>query len=146
MNEAITDEELLSRFRGHPLTRDNATHYRARLERRLVLNRCRSCGHWHQPPKPICPACWSSDIEAADVRGSGVIDLAMFLYQGPAAEGVDYTNGYPVVSVALDEQEGLRFTSTVVDAAKNDVVIGARVELDWIERAGAPLPVFRLAR
>jgi uncharacterized OB-fold protein len=50
-----------------------------------------------------------------------------------------------VVTVELDEQPGLRFTSTVVDANHDDIVIGARVTLAWIQRDGRPFPVFRLA-
>ena len=72
--------------------------------------------------------------------------MTIFLHQGPPAEGVDYSTPYPVVTVELDEQEGLRFTSTVVGATNDDIHIGERVELDWIDRAGAPLPVFRLSR
>jgi len=45
--------------------------------------------------------------------------------------------------VKLDEQPALRMSSTVIGAAKDDVVIGKRVHLDWIERSGAPMPVFR---
>jgi hypothetical protein len=71
--------------------------------------------------------------------------MALFLHQGPPAEGVDYSTPYPVVTVELDEQEGLRYSSTVVGAANDDITIGKRVTLDWIERSGAPLPVFRLA-
>jgi uncharacterized OB-fold protein len=69
----------------------------------------------------------------------------VFLHQGPPAEGVSYSTPYPVVTVELDEQQGLRFTSTVVGATNDDIRIGERVQLDWIERGGAPLPVFRLA-
>jgi hypothetical protein len=49
------------------------------------------------------------------------------------------------VTVALDDADGVRFTSTVVDAANDEIRIGERVELDRIDRGGAPLPVFRLA-
>jgi uncharacterized OB-fold protein len=66
------------------------------------------------------------------------------LHQGPPADGVDYSTPYPVVTVELDEQTGLRFTSTVVDAANAEITIGRRVELGWIDRAGVPFPVFRL--
>jgi len=72
--------------------------------------------------------------------------MAIFLYQGPPAAGVDYSTPHPVVTVELVEQVGLRITSTVVGAANDDIRIGLPVELDWIERSGAPLPVFRLAR
>ena len=145
MSHAITDEELVARFPGHPLDHDSAAHYRGRLERRLVLNRCGGCGTWHHPPKPICPACWSTDVAPTAAAGTGTIHLAVFLYQGPPAEGVDYSTPYPVVTVELDEQPGLRFTSTLVGSPNEAITIGRRVSLDWIERAGAPLPVFRLS-
>ena len=34
-------------------------------------------------------------------------------------------------------------SSTVIGASNDDIVIGKRVHLDWIERGGAPMPVFR---
>ena len=144
MSSLITDDELVSRFAGHQLDHDSAAHYRGRLERRLLINRCRECSTWHHPPMPVCPACWSSDVEPTEVAGTGTIYLAVFLHQGPPAPGVDYTTPYPVATVELDEQPGLRFTSTVVGAANDDIAIGRRVRLDWIDRADAPLPVFRL--
>jgi uncharacterized OB-fold protein len=146
MTDVIADDELLARFPGHPLDHDSAAHYRGRLDRRLLINRCDDCGTWHHPPKPICPACWSPDVTATEVAGAGTIHLAIFLHQGPPAEGVDYTTPYPVVTVELDVQPGLRFTSTVVGSPNGVIAIGERVVLDWIDRSGAPLPVFRLAQ
>jgi uncharacterized OB-fold protein len=146
MTGVISDDELVARFAGHPLDRDSVAHYRGRLERRLLVNRCGACATWHHPPKPICPTCWSTDIVATELAGTGTIHLAIFLHQGPPADGVDYTTPHPVVTVELDEQDGLRFTSTVVGAANGDITIGTRVSLDWIERNGTPVPVFRLER
>jgi uncharacterized OB-fold protein len=142
----ISDAELVERYRGVRLDHTNKGFYRGLLERQLRLSRCADCGWWHHRPKPICPRCWSSKIEATPVTGRGTIHLAMFLYQGPPADGVDYDAGpHPVVTVELDEQPGLRFTSTVVDADHDDIVIGARVTLAWIQRGGRPFPAFRLA-
>jgi uncharacterized OB-fold protein len=141
----ITDEDLWSRFRDYPLDHDNAAHFRGRLDQQLLVNRCTSCGTWHQPPKPICPACLSDRIAATPVSGRGTIFMAVFLHQGPPAEGVDYSTPHPVVTVELDEQPGLRFSSTVVGSPNDKIRIGRRVELDWIVRNGSPMPVFRLS-
>jgi len=141
----VSDEELVARFAGFALDRDNAAHFRGRLERRLLINRCEDCGLWRHPPRPVCPRCWSSDTRPTEVSGDGVIHLLVFLHQGPPADGVDYATPYPVATVELDEQPGLRFTSTVVGASNADLAIGRRVRLDWVDRGGAPLPVFRLA-
>jgi len=139
----LTDEELVGRFAGYVLDHDNKAVFRGRLEHRLLVNRCADCGLWHQPPRPMCPRCWSTNVVATEVSGRGTIFMAIFLHQGPPAEGVDYATPYPVVTVELDEQEGLRLTSTVVGAPNEEITIGRRVELDWIDRAGSPLPVFR---
>ncbi len=92
----------------------------------------------------MCPACWSWNMNVEAVSGSGTIHLLMKLYQGPPADGVDYRDGHPVVTVELEEQPALRFTSTVTaDFPSERLVIGTPVELDWTERDGVPMPVFR---
>jgi uncharacterized protein len=141
----VTDEELVRLFPGHQLSHDNKAAYRGRLDRVLLVNRCGRCGRWHEPPKPVCPTCWSTDVVPTPVAGTGTIFMAIFLHQGPLAEGVDYSTPYPVVTVELDEQAGVRFTSTVAGATIDEICIGRRVRLDWAVRNGAPMPVFRLA-
>jgi uncharacterized OB-fold protein len=138
-------EALLARFRGQGVTRESKAHFQGRLEKRLLINRCQDCGEWRHPPMPICPKCWSDRVEPTEVSGDGTIHLLIFLHQGPPAEGVDYSEGpYPVATIELDEQTGLRFTSTIVGSPNEHIAIGDRVRLDWIERGGAPFPVFRL--
>ena len=142
----VSNDELVQRFPGEPITHDNAAHYRGRLRRELLVNRCDDCrGTWHAPPKPVCPECWSSSVTATPVSGNGTIFMMVFLHQGPPAPGVDYSTPYPVVTVELDEQVGLRFTATVAEASNDQIQIGKRVRLDWRERAGSPMPVFVLA-
>jgi uncharacterized OB-fold protein len=141
----LSDVELLDRFRGVQVDHTNKHFYRGLLQRELRLNRCADCGWWHHRPKPICPRCWSKRIVATPVSGRGTIHLAIFLYQGPPADGVDYATGpHPVVTVELEEQAGLRFTTTVVGVEHDQIVIGAAVRLQWIERDGRPFPAFAL--
>ncbi len=141
----ISDADLIDRFRGHMLSRDNAAHFRGRLDHQLLIDRCAECGVWHHPPAPACPACWSMSITPTAVSGTGTIHLVIFLHQHAPIPGFDDAMPYPVVTVELDEQPGLRFTGTMVGAANDDVVIGRRVRLDWIDRDGEPVPAFRLA-
>ena len=146
MAEIPSDAELVERFPYARIDHDNKDLYRGWLEKRLRMNRCDDCQRFHHPPKPVCPGCWSASLTPNEVSGRGVIHLAMFLHQGPPAPGVDYAKApHPVVTVELAEQEGLRFTSTVVGCSADEVRIGASVELDWVDRFGAPFPVFRLA-
>ena len=144
MSDHLSNDELVQRFPGEPITHDNAAHYRGRLRKQLLVNRCEDCGIWHAPPKPVCPECWSPHVTPTQVSGNGEIFMNVFLHQGPPAPGVDYSTPYPVVTVELEEQVGLRFTATVADANNEDIHIGKLVRLEWRERSGAPMPVFVL--
>jgi uncharacterized OB-fold protein len=140
----ISDEDLLARYPGYAIDHDTRARHRGWLEHVMLIDRCGACGVWHEPPGPICPVCWSTDIVPTPIAGTGTIHMAITLHQGPPADGVDYSTPHPVVVVELDEQPGLRMSSTVVGADNADIVIGRRVHLDWIDRRGAPIPVFRL--
>jgi uncharacterized OB-fold protein len=140
---APSDLEVLAAFATAAIDQDNVDHYRGRLQRRLLLNRCDDCGLWHQPPRSVCPKCWSPNVEATEVSGRGVIALVTVLHVGAPTEGVDYGAGYPVVAVELEEQPGLRYVAGIVGCTKDDVYIGLPVELTWIERAGETTPAFQ---
>lgn len=142
---AITDEDLFDRFPDVLIDHDNKYFYQGWLQKRLVFPRCNDCGTWMGEPRPICSSCWSVNLEQTEISGAGTIYMLIWLYQGPLAPGVDYAIPYPVVTVEFPEQPGLRFTSTVRDAAEGDVQIGDSVTLDWIDRYDAPFPVFRKA-
>ncbi|TFG95567.1 MAG: hypothetical protein E4H11_04840 [Myxococcales bacterium] len=147
MAEGIDDAALVERFPYAQLDHDNKHLFRGWLDRRLLLNRCDDCSRFHHPPKPICPSCWSSSLTPTEVSGRGVIHLTILLHQGPPAPDVDYAKApHPVVTVELEEQAELRFTSTVIDCPLEEVRIGVPVELAWIDRFGAPFPVFRPRR
>ena len=139
----ISDEEVFEAFPAVALDHDNVEHYRGRLRRALVVNRCGDCGRWHEPPRALCPACWSPRIEGTEVSGQGAIALMTVLHHGPAAPGVDYEAGLPVVGVELVEQAGLRVTASLIGIAPLDVRLGMAVECVWIERGGVPTPAFR---
>lgn len=144
MSDLISEDRLIEMFAHLGIDRETAPHFQGRLDRKLLITRCSACGRYQHPPRPICPACWSTDLVPTEVGGKGLIHLVIFLHQGPPTEGVDYTDPYPVATVELDEQDGLRFTATVVGSPNSDIKIGERVELTWVERAGTPTPAFRL--
>ncbi len=84
-------------------------------------------------------------MQPTEVAGTGRIHLLIKLHQGPPAPDVDYAHPHPVATVELSEQTGLRYTSTVVNCALGEIRIGLPVRLTWIERWGAPYPVFEPA-
>ena len=141
------DRDLLTAFPGVRVDHDNAAYYRGLLEQRLLLNQCNECSTWHHPPRPICPACWSSAVTPSEVAGSGTVALVTILRQGPRQPGVDYEDGHAVVAVELDEQAGLRLPGTVVGVSAEHIQVGDRVQLVWTDIGGAaPRPDFELAQ
>ena len=140
----VDDATLVERFPWVRIDHDNKHLFRAWLDEKFVITRCDDCSSFHHPPKPICPQCWSSSLTLTPVSGRGTVHLAMFLRQGAPAPDVDYAKGpHPVVAIELEEQENLRFSSTVIDCPLEDIRIGLPVEVTWIERFGSPFPVFR---
>lgn len=140
-----SDTEVLAAFPNAEIGHDNIHHYRGRLERKLLVNRCRDCGTWHEPPRPVCANCWSDRVEATEVSGRGRVSVATVLHVGPPAPAVDYEAGYPLVAVDLVEQAGLRYTAGVIDVPADQVCIDMPVELAWVDRAGELTPAFRRA-
>jgi uncharacterized OB-fold protein len=142
-----SDAEVVERLAHLPVERDTIEHYRGYLRRALVMHRCADCGRWQHPMRPMCPACWSWNVAPTAVSGRGTVHLWTLLHQGLPADGVDYRRApHPVVTVQLVEQDGLRFTATMVGCMPDEIRIGMPVELSWIERAGSPYPAFRPAR
>jgi uncharacterized protein len=139
------DQAVLARFPGVRLDHLNKQYYQGLLRHQLLVNRCRACGTWHTPLRPICPACWSASVSPVPVSGQGTVHLLTFLHQGPPAPGVDYAAGFPLAAIELAEQPGLRVTATVVGCPREQLRIGLAVELTWIDRDGAPWPAFRPA-
>lgn len=141
----ISDEQVLHTFPEVRLDHRNKEFYRALLRHELVAARCRHCGTWHTPLRSLCPECWSTDIAVEPVSGSGRIHLLIRLHQGPPARDVNYSSPWPLATVEVEEQPGLRFVSTVVDCPPEQLRVGLPVELTWIERNGAPWYAFRPA-
>ena len=147
---ASGDEAVLERLPDVRLDHLNKRYYLGLLRRELLAGRCRACGTWHTPLRPICPSCWSAEVSSVPVSGRGTVYLLTILYQGPPAPGVDYSGGYPLAAIELAEQAGLRVEATVVDCPRDRLRVGLEVELTWIDRdrggdQKTPWPAFRPA-
>ena len=101
------DETVLERFPAVRLDHLNKRYYQGLLRHELLAGRCRACGTWHTPLRPICPSCWSAEVSPVPVSGRGTVHLLTFLHQGPPAPGVDYSGGFPLAAIELAEQGGL---------------------------------------
>ncbi len=136
-----TDEEVFQRYPQIRLDQVNIEFYRGLLRRELVAGWCADCQTWHTPLRPICPSCWSADVTAREVAGTGTVHLLTLLHQGPPV--VAYSPPWPLAAIELTEQTGLRIVAPLVETPQSQQRIGQTVELTWIDRDGAPWPAFR---
>jgi uncharacterized OB-fold protein len=135
VNGAVNDAELVRRYPTVAIDHDNKEQWRGYLGHRLVMNRCLDCGHWHNPPRSMCPKCWSGRVEARAVSGRGRVQWFTLLH--------DRDPPYPAVVVELEEQANLRLTTTVIGCPPAQIACDMAVELAWQDYGGAPIPVFR---
>jgi uncharacterized protein len=119
-------------------------------EHRLGIQRCRACLTYFHPPVVICYQCDSRDLEFVAVTGRGTIYSFTWVHgsQLVATEQHDGTRlnfPFAVVQVELEEQAGLLLLANMADTKRTDIVIGAAVEVEFVEFAGGSvLPDFKL--
>jgi uncharacterized OB-fold protein len=118
--------------------------WRGLAEGKLLILRCRHCGHYVHHPRPICDRCQETDLAPEQVSGRGSVYAVTVVHQ---AFHPYYSDRVPYVVAVVDlvEEPGLRMTSNIVDADPAAIKIGQPVELTI--REVAPnffLPLFRL--
>ena len=76
-------------------------------ERRLVVQRCETCGRRNWPPRPACPACGSQDLGWVGVEPTGSLYSWTVVHRSPLP-GFAAIAPYVVAVVALADAPGLR--------------------------------------
>ena len=121
---------MLIRSIAHPrrypprVTEFTQPFWNALTEGRFLVSRCTSCSHCSFPPKPICPACWASQIEWTEVGTTGSLYSWTRVHAGPAIFDADLP--YAIGIVDLDA--GIRLACPLVRNAI-DWQCGMPVEL-----------------
>lgn len=107
----------------------------------LRFQRCRQCGTWRHPPRPMCNSCHSLQWEWAATQGKGKVYCWTTVYQAldPA-----FAQAVPYAAVVVELDEGPRLTTWVTGISPDDLHIGMPVEL-WFDSVSSEvtLPKFR---
>jgi hypothetical protein len=108
--------------------------WKACSEGRLLVQRCRACGHHQFYPRPYCLAC-QGEVDWVEVEGSGTI-YSLTTVRVPVQPELP-----PPYFVAIVElSEGPRLLTNIQGEQAR---IGQRVTLAWRRRDPLPpLPVF----
>jgi uncharacterized OB-fold protein len=97
---------------------------------RLAIQRCRDCGYYNHPPKPLCDRCLSGDLGFADVAGTGTVWSFTVMHQKSVA-GFEEAVPYLTALVELDEQPMLLLTTNLPGADPENVRVGQRVRVSF---------------
>ena len=104
----------------------------------LRITRCRSCRRWVFPLSFTCPACDGATAYET-ISGKGTV-FTKTTNHHPYNPAVPVP--YNISIVELVEQEGLRFTTNVVDCPPEAVSIGMPVRVQFEQHGEVFVPVF----
>ena len=121
------------------ITDENGAFWTGGRDGELLIIRCTSCGYWIHPPTPRCPKCLSDAVEPEAVSGRGTV-YSYTINRQAWFPGLEVP--FVIAMVELDEQPGLRLMTNIVDCPVEDVEIGMPVEVAFVERGEAFIPVF----
>lgn len=92
---------------------DTAPFWRAAREKRLVVQRCESCGRTRFPPRPHCGVCRSDRMSWPEVSGAATIFSHIVVYPPVLPAFAKYAP-FPAVLVELAEGKHLRMFGNVI--------------------------------
>ena len=112
----------------------------------LRIQRCADCGRFRHLPTPMCPECSSLEYTWSRVSGRGFVYSYVIVRHPvhPAIHEREQTP-YNVCVIELEEQEGLRICSNVLQVAPEDIGIDMPVQVAFVPAVDDPqvfLPMF----
>lgn len=126
---------------------DGAEFWRGCARGELLVQACGSCGKRRMPPRPMCPACRSTEVRWERMSGRATVWSYVIPYP-PLLPAYAEVAPYNVIVVALDDDPAIRFVGNIVespDAAldsvdPHSVRIGEKVAVVFAELGGVTLP------
>lgn len=97
--------------------------------------RCRTCGHATFPPKPVCPHCWSTDMQWAPLGKRGRLYSWTRIHAAPAV----FMAEAPYAVGIVDLDDGLRLACRLVDTDNTPWTPGRPVEMVVLSHEDGPL-------
>jgi len=121
------------------LDSENRFFWTSGAQGELRFLRCRDCGSFTHPPRPVCRHCLSEHLAPEAVAGTGVVDTFTVNYQ-EWRPGLEVP--YVIARVAIDGAPGVYLTTNIVNCAVDAVDIGDRVRVKFEQQGEVYLPLF----
>jgi acetyl-CoA acetyltransferase/uncharacterized OB-fold protein len=105
----------------------------------LRIAHCDDCGRWFHPPLPTCPSCHGTNVALEPVSGRATVVAMTVNHQQWLPS---FPPPYAIAIVALDEDDGARLTTNIVNCEPDAVRIGQRVRVLFEHAEEVWLPLF----
>ncbi|MBP6897453.1 MAG: Zn-ribbon domain-containing OB-fold protein [Gammaproteobacteria bacterium] len=112
-----------------------STFWQALREGRWTSTRCKSCARQTFPPKPVCPHCWSTDVEWSPLGRTGTLYSWTRIHAAPAV----FAPEAPYACGIVDLDDGLRLACRLVEDPQRPLAIGQTVEMVVLQYWDGPL-------
>jgi uncharacterized OB-fold protein len=86
----------------------------------LLVQACGTCGKWRMPPRPMCPACRSIEINWVPTSGRGRI-WSFIVPHPPLLPAFAEKAPYNAIVVELDDDPTIRFGGNLVASAEGEI-------------------------
>lgn len=84
-------------------------------ERQLMGTRCTACGAVHVPPRPLCPACFSTKMEWMPFSGRGKLTAFTVIHVAPTSMiAAGYGRDHPYCTGIVELEEGPRVCAQIL--------------------------------
>jgi len=122
-------------------TPDSAPYWAGLQQHKLLLQKCAGCGRIRHYPRPMCDACYSTDVTWVEAAGRGKVHSWTITHH---AFVPGFRDELPYVLATVDLEEGVRMNAQLRGADPASLRIGLPVRVDY-ERAreGLTLPILR---
>ena len=112
----------------------------------LGIQQCSDCKTFRHLPTPMCPSCHSLEYGWTKMSGRGTV-YSHLIVRHPVHGALreKEQTPYNICLIELEEQEGLRIVSNVLNIAPEDLNIGMPVEVTFMPTVDDPtvvLPLF----
>jgi acetyl-CoA acetyltransferase/uncharacterized OB-fold protein len=105
----------------------------------LRLPKCDNDGSLLHPSQTVCPKCHGSDLTWVAVSGKATVVGVTMNHQMFMP---NFAPPYPIAVVIVDEAPHVRFTTNLVGVTEDDLRVGMRVQVRFLEQEGIWFPLF----
>ena len=114
-------------------------------EQRLMVQYCTFCERKQFPPQPACGECgWNYHLTWIEVAGRGTI-LDYSITYDSRIRALQADQPFNNAVITLDEDPDIRFFSMLPGVPLDEVPVGGKVEVDWLEaEPGQLIPEWRV--